>query len=403
MEAHVDTKHKSHKFLAFLIVLEIIIVVTIGIVGTNYYSKKASGERLINALQGHQQKSVMANIKIAGQKRTPDEGTVQPVMTYFDQHPSAISNLKTQMSGGDGISQAFSYQQTGKNFFVFPRYQLVVKPVAPSVKTNLPHAQVTVDGKKAGQTDDYGELTVKKLIPGVHQMAATAEANGKKLETNGQFNLLESDDTAHLNFKVVSFRVQSVPSAVVYVDNHPVVNLDKSGKTKIKNLPINANSSIWATLSVNGKPMQSEVQYLTMKNDNSQITIKFDKLVDKKAATNLINAIWDPINGDVSDDASADKAQYDQNFIDGKKNPAYGKMIAIAKQDHTDKIKDRKITADVKKVQSTGEGKANVEFEVQTQTTDDKGQQTTKTTNYRADVKQSVDGQLQLQNLDEVK
>lgn len=234
-------------------------------------------------------------------------------------------------------------------------------------------------------------------------MAATAEANGKKLETNGQFNLLESDDTAHLNFKVVSFRVQSVPSAVVYVDNHPVVNLDKSGKTKIKNLPINANSSIWATLSVNGKPMQSEVQYLTMKNDNSQITIKFDKLVDKKAATNLINAIWDPINGDVSDDASADKAQYDQNFIDGKKNPAYGKMIAIAKQDHTDKIKDRKITADVKKVQSTGEGKANVEFEVQTQTTDDKGQQTTKTTNYRADVKQSVDGQLQLQNLDEVK
>ncbi|CAM2839049.1 Bacterial Ig domain-containing protein [Fructilactobacillus fructivorans] len=117
-----DTKHKSHKFLAFLIVLEIIIVVTIGIVGTNYYSKKASGERLINALQGHQQKSVMANIKIAGQKRTPDEGTVQPVMTYFDQHPSAISNLKTQMSGGDGISQAFSYQQTGKNFFVFPRY-----------------------------------------------------------------------------------------------------------------------------------------------------------------------------------------------------------------------------------------------------------------------------------------
>ncbi|CAM2839015.1 hypothetical protein FRFR103141_05700 [Fructilactobacillus fructivorans] len=279
----------------------------------------------------------------------------------------------------------------------------MVKPVAPSVKTNLPHAQVTVDGKKAGQTDDYGELTVKKLIPGVHQMAATAEANGKKLETNGQFNLLESDDTAHLNFKVVSFRVQSVPSAVVYVDNHPVVNLDKSGKTKIKNLPINANSSIWATLSVNGKPMQSEVQYLTMKNDNSQITIKFDKLVDKKAATNLINAIWDPINGDVSDDASADKAQYDQNFIDGKKNPAYGKMIAIAKQDHTDKIKDRKITADVKKVQSTGEGKANVEFEVQTQTTDDKGQQTTKTTNYRADVKQSVDGQLQLQNLDEVK
>lgn len=398
-----DTKHKSHKFLAFLIVLEIIIVVTIGIVGTNYYSKKASGERLISALQGHQQKSVMANIKIAGQKGTPDEETVQPVMTYFDQHPSAISNLKMQMSGGDGISQAFSYEQTGKNFLVFPRYQLVVKPVAPSVKTNLPHAQVTVDGKKAGQTDDHGELKVKKLIPGVHQVAATAEANGKRLETNGQFSLLGSDDTAHLNFKVVSFRVKSVPSAVVYVDNHPVVNLDKSGKAEIKNLPINANSSIWATLSVNGKPMQSEVQYLTMKNDNSQITIKFDKLVDKKAASNLINAIWDPINGDVSDDASADKAQYDQNFIDGKKNPAYGKMIAIAKQDHTDKIKDRKITANVKKVQSTGEGKANVEFEVQTQTTDDKGQQTTKTTNYRADVKQSVDGQLQLQNLDEVK
>ncbi|ATH93232.1 zinc ribbon domain-containing protein [Bacillus glycinifermentans] len=162
-----------------------------------------SKEKLIgdfeSALKQNDEKKVAALLHSSDVDLTITKQNVKPLMTYLDDHPDEkkdlISSLKDQ--SGDGL---VSIEKAGKQFLIYDRYVLNVKPVYLTVKASEKGAGLYINNKKVMTTEKENfEKKFGPFVPGSYDVEAKLNSDIGELKKSKHINALDEDASADVS------------------------------------------------------------------------------------------------------------------------------------------------------------------------------------------------------------
>lgn len=217
---------------------------------------------------------------------------------------------------GSGLTVA-ELQETGKNFLIFPKYEVVVKPVTLTVTSNQGDMTLKVNGTNEGKVNSSKKLDGR--APGIYQFEATAKVDQKEVPVK-ESRTITSSTTIPLNIELVSFTVESnMKNGDLYIGDTKVGKLS-DGKYKVKNEPITESINVYVSQMFKNSTVESEKRELTTSDDQMTITLNADGVIDEDD----VRDVWRSVVSAVDAYASTERVPTNLDmFKDGADNPAF--------------------------------------------------------------------------------
>lgn len=162
------------KCLAAIFTLILVVLIGSYFYFDHYYSREATAERFIVAIEKNDARTVASIVRTddADLKITPR--SVQPLITYYQNHPNQRAKLKRQMTSTGIVNDHLDFVDSGHHFFLFEKYLLETKAVFPTIKSSQDNVQVKVNGKVVARSLNRNVTrTFGPYIPGRYKVELT--------------------------------------------------------------------------------------------------------------------------------------------------------------------------------------------------------------------------------------
>lgn len=361
---------KKHKIL---IITTLSIIILLGIFyawGSYYYARNRQIDRIIDGISDPK-KDLSSYVMPTNPDIDVNESKLKPLQNYFAENKNALNKLTSNLREGKG-SNEISLVESGTHFLFFPKYQLRVQVYRPQVETNHPNSYLVVNGNNMGTLEGGGQNYYQDLglvFPGRYHIIVNTKVAGRKLRANSVVNIWSSKNI-NMNIRTATFQVRSVPNGEIYINDHKVARLSKTGQYMFKNYPIAKSMELYVKTEYKGKTIKSEKvtdfpQTISQKFANSEDGISdYDNVSQYVGNQNkdvyqdaegdyIVNPIWP---GLIADETAAQilannflKANPKQ-FTKGKENKSYKELHKEIKK--TVKKVDAKKMVDKVKIKS---------------------------------------------------
>lgn len=309
----------------------LVAVILIGLVvwGGQYYSRTATLNRITADIQSG--KHLTRDFTTSSTDLKLSASKLAPVNRYYRDHAQALSDLKQQLAaGGRSTDGTFAYRSTGRHWLLFPKYQISVSPVYPTVTTNHAKTVITLDQKTvATATSDSYTKKLGALVPGEYHLQASGKVGGHQLTNSSDYHIT-SDKTYDLELKTVSVTFNTVPASTITLNGKKIGSADSSGTFTLKNEPWSANMNIQATYSSTAGTAKSNSVLLDKNADGTSVDLNYPGVIDQSDAddffSNLFSSVQDVANGTDDDDDDA----LDSFFQNGSSNTEYQQLKSMA-------------------------------------------------------------------------
>jgi len=305
-----------------------------GVWGGQRYSRAATLNRIMTDVQSGKHlttdfASGSANLKLSTTK-------LSPVHRYYTDHAQALSNLKQQLlAGGRSDDGHFTYRRTGQRWLVFPKYQISVTPVYPTVTTNHAKTVITLDNRQIATADsDTYSKKLGALVPGEYHLAASGKVGSHQLSNSSDYHIT-SDKTYDLELKTVSVTFNTVPGAAIYLNSKKVGTADGNGTYAMKNEPWSDNMTVYAQYTSDAGTAKTNSALLDKNADGDSIDLKFPGIIDESDADDFISNLFTAIenlanNGDMADATDDDGDDLEDFFESGSGNTEFQQFKSMA-------------------------------------------------------------------------
>lgn len=304
-------------------------VVLIGLIGWggHYYSKATTLDRITSDIRSgkhltHDFASSSADLKLTTAK-------LVPVNRYYRDHPQQLASLKAQLAaGGRSTDGHFTYRSTGRRFLLFPKYQINVTPVYPTVTTNHAKTVISLDHHTvATANSDTYTKKLGALVPGEYHLQASGKVGSHQLTNSSDYHIT-SDTTYDLELRTISATFNTVPASTIYLNGKKVGTADNTGTFTLKDEPWSANMRVYAQYGSTNGTAKSNTVMLDKNADGDTVDLKYPGVIDESDAddfiSNLFTAIENLSNGGDMDDATDDEDDdLDAFFENGSGNTEY--------------------------------------------------------------------------------
>ncbi|MCZ3744306.1 zinc ribbon domain-containing protein [Lactobacillus mulieris] len=201
--------------------------------GMNYYSRDNQLSQITNYLENPNKKGFAAYI--------------------VSDKTGAISHNKSYKS-------SIKLIKNGAYWLVFPRYKLSLPTYSLTVTTNHANSKLKINNnyKSMSKQGNTYAVSLNKLIVGQYNLSTHVKLSGRDLSSTKSINLF-NNQTVKMDIKTLTFTVQSLPNASVYINNKKVATLNEQGKTTINNYPITSKTKIFVSYENNDSTIDSEI------------------------------------------------------------------------------------------------------------------------------------------------
>lgn len=354
-------------------VVLLLIVGTI-VYGEHYYSKASTLNRIVKATKNNQ-----ADLHTYFTTNDPtlkiSNSTLQPLVKYLRDRPEALASFKSQMSTvGKYDNNRLVYKQSGRNFLIFPKYKIQVKPIYVSLTVNKKNARLKQNSKLIA-TSNSTRFTKKigPLVPGTYQLASSANINGHKLSNNNTYYLNKNNQQIPLTLKTVSFSVHGPQGTEVVINSKDQGKIGTSGVMAFKDFPWTDEIRVQGVYQNGKKSISSQTRVISDQNNDTDITLPFKGLVSYDDADTLLNNVCDAATG-LSNDGDIDDATDDDGddlssfFVDGDSDPNYLGFVKMGKGYYNDDdIDGTEIEATVDSIKLSSDDSSDVTYDLKYQ------------------------------------
>lgn len=338
--------------------------------GKSYYSKENQISRISELIKNPQKSGLSQYVIASNSDIKPTDAKLKPLQTYFHNNSNEANKFISSLNGNIASSNTgISLVEDGKYFFLFPKYKLSCPTYDANLYSNHKGTSVYVNGKSygtlSGSNGDYSKK-LSNLFVGQYKLNAKATISGRHLSASSQINLF-SPKNVDLSIKTLTFTVNSVPNAAVYINDKKVGTLDSDGKKTFKEYPLTKNTELYVSFKSNGKTITSKIttalgDYASngevsgaLSHDDGKyvITPSWKGSISKSDAEDLLGKAFD------KDELSSDL------FIDGSDNASYKELTKMFDQ-YDDNEKNLSYSTSVKIVSMmpAGNNDTNVVYEV---------------------------------------
>lgn len=369
--------------------------------GAIYYAKNNQIDRIVAGIQDPKQ-DMSQYVTPSTPDLTVTNETVKPLQRYFKTNKKAAKVLAKNLRAGKD-SRQIKLVQSGRYYLLYPKYTLRIQVYHPQVETNHGNSTLKVDKNNLGQMQGAGQNYYTDLglrLPGRYHLVVNTKVSGRQLEASSVVNIW-SGKTINMNIKTGTFQIRSVPNGVVYINDKKVKQLGQNGQATFKNYPLAKHMELYITTKYKGKTVRSE----TVKDLSTSISSEFSNSDDNvndygetaDYAGNEQKDVYQDVEGDyivnpiwtgLIDKEEAGHLLYSaylkpnkNNFVDGKNNTSYQKLIKTVKKFKKNK-KDIHLTVRIMQILPAGKNYSQVDYQL-VYKYQEKGKKHTETVNYR--------------------
>lgn len=346
----------------------VVLLVILGVMGNNYYSKANTIKRIVTAAKGNQ-------ASLADYFYTTDptfkvtKTSLKPMVRYLQQDPAALNQFQEGLTNSGQFEKGhLLLTQHGHHFLVFPKYQVQVRPVYVSVTVNKKNAKLKQDDQLIA-TSTSADYTKKigPLVPGLYNLASSAKISGRQLTNTNTYHLNQDNQTIPLTLKTITFDVDGPAGTEVMINSQRQGKIDSSGVLTLKDFPWTDQMQIQGVYR-NGKTVvKSQPVALDESTDDPEVSIDFPGLVDQADADTFFNNLGDATSilsntGDI--DQASDGDDLSTFFAGGDSDSNYQEFVKMGKGYYDDDdIDGTEITARIDNVQLSSQDSSDVTFE----------------------------------------
>ena len=308
---------KKHKglMIAGIIAAAVVVIGLIGgyIFANNYFSRANQLARYVstyNADNGNIKADLKDYVWADNKKEIKASD-----LKYLGSLPSKISS--------DVILAGTSYEKTGSQYWLFPKYKVVVTPQTLNVTGNASGLTFAVQNQRVGQswTNNF-TTSLQHLFPAKYTVTAIGTVSNQKIDLTNTPTLASGSGTADFTLQFISFHLYSnIQNGDVYVGASQIGTL-QGGDYKFVNVPVLANEQLRVQKTFSDGIVKSdsslEVSSIT---DGASIYLNWGQILDMNAANGLLsNAV--SAAGSYAEDKQ-DPSDLSQIFDGGVSNSWY--------------------------------------------------------------------------------
>ena len=351
----------------------VILVILVGgyLFLNNYYSKKATANRLVTAIKQGQDKTLASLVTSNDPSFKPNSSNVEPLVTYYGRNKDKLASLKSALTSNGYVNDHLSFVNSGHKFLIFDNYKLKVKPIYPKIRTNKKNAKLKINGKVvASHMNTTNPKKFGPYIPGQYHIQTSATIHGHKLVNNGDYAWIdpsEYDLGVQSILQTISYTIKGQAGSKVFLSGKEIGKIDKNGFYDIKDYPFSQDMTVALSMKTqSGKAVSSKNTKIDMSMNNTTVTPQYPGFASTDDAKDLINSVWgDLSDGTVTDSDSANDDSYDDYFVGGSTSDIYQQMIKMVDEyQNDDSISDYEMEPSLKKVVPYDTGQTKVTYDV---------------------------------------
>lgn len=260
--------------------------------GQNHFSKDSEAARLGTSLATQKAATYAGVMKWSDTEKNLTKAEVEPAVRYMKQENYNDADKIADALARNDLS-IMKLEEKGRNYLIFPRYELVVKPVTITAESNQNQLNLKVNGVDEGKVS--GSKRLSHRAPGVYAFEATSRIGNKDVPVKDS-RVITKDETIGLNIEVVSFDVESnLKTGDLYIGETKIGTL-KDGKYKVKNQPITEEMEVYVAQNLGNKKIESERKELTRSNDHSFITLDADGVLTESDARSVLESAMNAVD-----------------------------------------------------------------------------------------------------------
>lgn len=260
--------------------------------GQNHFSKDSEAARLGTSLATQKAATYAGVMKWADTEKNLTKAEVEPAVRYMKQENYNDADKIADALSRNDLS-IMKLEEKGRNFLIFPRYELVVKPVTLTAESNQNQLNLKVNGVDEGKVS--GSKRLSHRAPGVYAFEATSRIGNKDVPVKDT-RVITKDETIGLNIEVISFDVESnLKSGDLYIGETKIGTL-KDGKYKVKNQPITEEMEVYVAQNLGNKKIESERKELTRSNDHGFLTLDADGVLTEDDARSVLESAMNAVD-----------------------------------------------------------------------------------------------------------
>ncbi|WP_125764153.1 zinc ribbon domain-containing protein [Levilactobacillus mulengensis] len=335
--------------------------------GSNHYSRAATLDRTINDIKSG--KHLTDDFTSASSDLTLSKSKLLPINRYYSDHSRDLSKLKADLdNSGRSADGDFVYEQNGHHLLFFPKYQISVSPVYPTVTTNHTGNVITLDNHKiATATSDSFTKKLSAMVPGEYHLQSKGKIGGHNLTNSSDYHIT-SNKTYDLELTTISVELDTVAGSNVYLNGKKIGTADSTGTYQIKNEPWTSDMSVYAAYTSSAGKATTPTTKLKKDDDGSYVDLDYKDMIDQSDADDFISSLFEAAQNlsdhdDSTDDDGDDMSDF---FVNGTSNNYYADLRKMAKgYNDNDDLDAINMDTDVTDVKPGPNGTSEVVFTVE--------------------------------------
>lgn len=214
--------------------------------------------------------------------------------TSFKRYSKAELVSKRQQLQTATAADDMYVKSVGRKFLIFPDYRIAVKPVALTIKTNVPNVDILLNHKKiaVSQSEDFS-TTIERLPAADYRASINGYYKDRKIKVSKTYD--GKNHTLDLRVTFKTFTVTSnVRDGELYVDGERVETL-KAGQLQLEEYPVTETAKAYIKKTFPDGELTSSKHALAPVAEGSQLEINIDHLLTEEQAGQVLVAAFDQL------------------------------------------------------------------------------------------------------------
>ncbi|NLR32066.1 zinc ribbon domain-containing protein [Levilactobacillus tujiorum] len=347
----------------------VVLLIIFFVWGSQHYSRAATLDREIANIKSG--KHLTTTFTSGSSDLKLSKTKLLPVNRYYGEHAKALATLKTELqTSGTSNDGNFTYKQNGHHLFFFPKYQISVSPVYPTVTTNHTGNVIKLDNQKiaTATTDDYTKK-LGAMVPGEYHLQSSGKIGSHHLTNSGDYHITGSK-TYDLELTTVSVTFNTVPASAIYLNGKKIGNADDSGMYTLNDEPWSSDMSAYAQYSSSAGKATTPAVHISKSDDQSDVDLNYKDMIDESDADDFFDNLFTAVEnlsdqGDIDDATDDDDDAMADFFANGSSNTQYDQLKQMAEGYYKDDdLNYIEMDTDIKSVKPGPNGTSLVSYTV---------------------------------------
>ncbi|KRL93732.1 zinc ribbon domain-containing protein [Levilactobacillus hammesii] len=312
----------------------VVLLVIFFVWGNQHYSRAATLDREIASIKSG--KNLTATFTSGSTDLKLSKSKLLPVNRYYSEHAKDLATLKSELqTGGSSSDGNFTYKQNGHHLLFFPKYQISVSPVYPTITTNHTGNVIKLDNQKiaTATSDDYTKK-LDAMVPGEYHLQSSGKVGSHHLTNSGDYHIT-NNKTYDLELTTVSVTFNTVPASAIYLNGKKIGNADDSGMYALNDEPWSSDMSAYAQYSSSAGKATTPSVHISKTDDQSDVDLDYKGMIEESDADDFFDNLFTAVDnlsnqGDMDEATDDDDDDMADFFANGSSNAQYSELKQMA-------------------------------------------------------------------------